>query len=323
MRTRSIALVAALSGVVGLGIGARAAAQTPPAGDARPDIEKAREHYKKATEALAIKDYAIAAREFGLAYQITKDPVLFFKIALAHDKAGDCEAALIYYGRYLREGNPSEADRADTEKRVDECKRKLGQTDGGGAAAGGGDAAAGGGAAAAGGGDAAAGGGAAAGGDAADVMAPDFDDAPPTPAPEDRPPTFVDGGTSWQRTAAWVSVGVAVAAATTGAVLGLSASSREEDIETLIDFRDPVDGRPRAFDGEVRRQYEDFVDEGENLERWAKIAWIGAGVSAATAVVFFLVDPGTEAGAERAPAAAAVTPVVTGDSVGFTAGWVF
>ena len=49
--------------------------------------------------AMAVEGAVLAAREFGVAYAITKDPVLFYKIAEAHDKSGNCEAAVIYYGQ--------------------------------------------------------------------------------------------------------------------------------------------------------------------------------------------------------------------------------
>jgi hypothetical protein len=117
-----------------------------------------------------------------------------------------------------------------------------------------------------------------------------------------------------------------VAAATTGAVLGLSASSREEDINTLIDFRDPVNGMPREYEGEVQRQYDNFHDEGEDLERYSAIAFGVAGVGAVAAVVFFIIDPGPGAGSgggDDLSYRPRVTPVVGDDTVGVSAGWRF
>ena len=285
-------------------------------GGAKPDYAKAKEHYGKATKALDAGEFAIAAREFGAAYQITKDPILFFKIALSYDKAGDCESALIYYGRYLKEGKPDDKARADAQTRVDACKATLGQTDGGD----GGD-----------GGDGTGGDGTGDGGTGGDGTGGDGtggdgawagDDAP---GPDTgKPPTFLDEGGTWKRTAAWVSVGIAVAAGTTAAVMGLTASSREEDIDGIIDFRDPGTNLPRGYEGEVRRQYEDWVDEGEKFEKYSLIGWGVAGAAAGAAVLFFVLESSGSSGeSSSALAPTGVTPVVAGDGLGLTAGWEF
>src|SRR6185369_14145213 len=46
---------------------------------------------------------------------------LFYKIGRANERAGKCDAALLYYARYLREGNPSEAFAATTRERITAC----------------------------------------------------------------------------------------------------------------------------------------------------------------------------------------------------------
>src|SRR6185503_16204530 len=79
-------------------------------------------------------------------------------------------------------------------------------------------------------------------------------EAPPKSLEEDEP--------SWQRTAAWSSVGIAIALATTGAVLGLSAASREEDVDNLIEFRD-AEGQPATYTGATRDRYNDLISEGD------------------------------------------------------------
>jgi hypothetical protein len=337
MRLASILLCACVAFFVA-GVGATPAARA----QSKPDYEKAKQHYIRATAALEQGDNTIAAREFGLAYEITKDPILFYKIALANERAGNCDAALVYYGRYLREARPGAAERADTERRIAACEAKVaseaaaagaGATDAAGSTTGAAGAATGG----------AAGGAAGTGGDTAQPVggadAPDTAPADGATAAGDAaaggaafdegaepPPTFVDEPVSWQRTMGWVSVGVALAAATTAGVLGLSASSREEDVDTLIDFRDPVTGEPRTFDGQVRTQYEEYVEEGEDLESYSRIAWGVAGAAAASAVVFFVIDAvaGSDAPAERsAGARPRVQPVVTAGGGGLVAGWVF
>jgi hypothetical protein len=266
----------------------------------KPDYDKARQHYTMAQQALGTGDYDIAAREFGRAYEITKDPILFFKIGLAHESAGNCEAAVIYFGRYLKEANPSAQDAAATQDRIELCKQKLG---------------------------------APAVGEAKpagttppppptvsapatdDSAAGELDDAPIAALPSG--PDFLDDEPSGVKTAAWISLGVAIAAATTGGVLGLSASSREEDLDTLLGFRDPTTGLPRAYEGEVRKQYEDLDDEGQRFETIASAAWGVAGAALATSVVLFVVDgAGTADGV-------AMTPRISADSVSFAASWEF
>ena len=47
-----------------------------------------------------------AAQSYGAAYDITHDPILFLKIGVANEKAGRCDTALIYFGRYIKEAKP-------------------------------------------------------------------------------------------------------------------------------------------------------------------------------------------------------------------------
>ena len=48
-------------------------------------------------------DNAGAAKEYQAAYDITKDPRVFFNIARAYEKSGDAKTALVYYHRYVDE----------------------------------------------------------------------------------------------------------------------------------------------------------------------------------------------------------------------------
>jgi hypothetical protein len=100
---------------------------------------------------------------------------------------------------------------------------------------------------------------------------------------------------------------------TTGTVLAMSASSRQEDIENLISYRSP-DGTPASFGGTVRERYDDLVAEGEQIAGFSKAAFVAAGLSAAAAVAFFLLQPDSE----RAPAAARITPQITAVGVAVT-----
>jgi hypothetical protein len=294
-----------------LALSGRGEAQTkktpPPAG--KPDYDKAREHYTKGTAALQARDFSSAAREFGAAYQITKDPVLFFKIAQAHDNASDCESALVYYGRYLKEANPSKEDQAVAEQRVMACTKKMGSAEQSGRTEQGVDRG----------------------------VQTDFgsdtgdsgsgDDLLPSPtethvdgaATQSTAGPLTDGEPSWQHTAAWVSVGVTVGAATVAAVLGLSAASREEDIDRLVT---PGSGGALTFEGSVREQYEAYINEGKDQQTYSFIAWGVAGAAAVAATVFFVLD--ASAGREKATGdGLSLVPMISSEAVGLSAGWGF
>ena len=86
-------LVAILFGLFMLCVAARSFAQPTP----EPDFSKAGELYKAASEAMTAGRFDDASRDFLAAYEITKDPVLFFKIGSAFESAGKCTDALVYY----------------------------------------------------------------------------------------------------------------------------------------------------------------------------------------------------------------------------------
>jgi hypothetical protein len=86
------------------------------------DLPAATELYQAAAKAMQDGRYADAARDFTAAYELTKDPVLFFKIASAHDKAGACDVAITYYKRYLDGAKPEAQHVELTNQRIDACK---------------------------------------------------------------------------------------------------------------------------------------------------------------------------------------------------------
>jgi hypothetical protein len=115
-----------------------------------------------------------------------------------------------------------------------------------------------------------------------------------------------------------------VALLTTGAVLGLSASSREEDLENLIGFRN-ASGDPARFEGNTQSRYEDLIAEGEDYSTFATVAFIGAGVAAVVATGFFVLDARSGGDANETGASSrSLIPVVTSDGgLGLAAGWEF
>src|SRR5262249_39449573 len=88
-----------LVGVVISLAGSAAAQPAPPV-----DYAHAAELYKAAEAEVAADKLDDAIRDYSAAYDITKDPVLFYKIGVANQRASKCEVALVYFGRYLREG---------------------------------------------------------------------------------------------------------------------------------------------------------------------------------------------------------------------------
>lgn len=266
----------------------------------QPDYKAARQHYMDATAAEKNGDYTTAAAGYAAAYDITKDPVLFYKIAHAYEKSGDNDAALVYYRRYVNEAKDAK-DRDQVTSHIKELE----------------------------------------GGDAivpppdgdGDVIPPDGDGDLIAPPPDgdgqpdgDQPPAFMDEPARWQRTAAWVSVGVAAVLLTSGAVLGESALSRQEDIARLTDYRN-TDGTPTTYANTVKSDYEDAADEGTTFEKYAIISFAGAGVAALAAGVFFYLDVSRPKGPERTtwihPYVTPGTNQAHDMTAGVVAGWEF
>src|SRR5687767_832836 len=105
-----------LAGVLaGVLVGSAAIAQTPA------DVDHAKDLYASARKALDEGRHADAIRDFGAAYEITKDAVMFYWIGNANERAGKCDVALTYYGRYLKEGQPSEQFLETVRQRVTAC----------------------------------------------------------------------------------------------------------------------------------------------------------------------------------------------------------
>jgi hypothetical protein len=111
------------------------------------------------------------------------------------------------------------------------------------------------------------------------------------PAPPEAPPAgFLDRTPPTKmRIVAWVGVAVTVAVLTAGAIFGLAAQSRADEItrrETFIDMM----GQPKTFTADEQTTYRNLRDEG-NLYNGLAIGFFS--VAAATAVattVLFVVD---------------------------------
>lgn len=277
-----------------------------------PDFAAAKVHYTNAENAANAGDWAVATKEYGIAYEITRDPVLFFKLGNAYLKSNDCSRAVDYFQRYLNEANPSQEFRDDASLRIKTCQGSSGLPT------------------------------TATRGEetkdssslksthTAEVIVPVNNSSATEQgrdeesvggwAPDDLgdQPVFLDEATTWQSTAAWGSVAVSVALLSAGTVLGLSAKSREEDIDNLISYRDP-NGEAAAFEGNVSQRHQELIDEGNKLNKMALVTFGLAGAGVVTAAVFFFLDPGSDAPED----ALTILPNVSGDSFGVKTGWSF
>jgi tetratricopeptide (TPR) repeat protein len=103
-------------------VAARSFAQPAEAPPTEPDFARATELYNAATQAMNEGRHDDAARYFLAAFEITSDPVLFFKIGSAFEKAGKCTEAVVYFERYLNEAKPAENFVVLTRERIDSCK---------------------------------------------------------------------------------------------------------------------------------------------------------------------------------------------------------
>ena len=181
-----------LFGLFVLCVAARSFAQPAPA-PAEPDFAKATELYNAATQAMTDHRFDEAARDFLAAYDITRDPVLFFKIGSAYEQDAKCSEALGYYQRYLDEAKPDDNFTKLTRERIAACKATLPQAEPG----------------------------------------PTGPSATPTTAPKPEPAAPPVAPPSKNKDRAWLLVGGSLAFITAGTVLAYSVRSSEQDIKDL------------------------------------------------------------------------------------------
>lgn len=322
MRVRALVSTVLLIGVFAGLFAPSARAQTKLTPE---QLDRARRHYLNALSAEKAGNIDEAVREFISAYEITKDPKLFYQIAHAYENGGRKEEALVFYRRYLNEASLSPQAREEIRDKITTLQGTPpppptpAPSTPPSAAPG-----------------------------ANDAILPPPDEPPhegkepvPPPAagpsgaaageppapPAEAPPTFLDEESGWRRTAGWISVGVAAAFLTTGAVLASSAASREEDVRRLLDYRDPTTGLPPRFQGTVAEDYADATEEGESFNTWSTVAFVGAGVAAGAAITFFVLDAVAKPnhsgdGAAPAPPVTLV-PHLGPNAAGVSAAWEF
>ncbi len=277
-----------LAGVMaGVLLGSAAVAQTPlPA-----DVERAKELYTVARKSLDDGRHADAIRDFGAAFDITKDPVMFYWIGNANERAGKCDVALIYYGRYLKEGKPSDAFLVTVRQRITAC---------GGDAEGAGSGSA----------LEPAGSGSAPAGSGANDPAGSGSAAIPDPVPVGSGSASADAAPLRAKDQGpWLLVGGSIAMLTVGVVLAYSANASENDISDLYVG---LEGNPPVFDSRTKQRYDDLLAEGERYERlsWASFA-LAAGLAGGAVIWFYM----SRDSGERA----VITPAVQKDGAGVSA----
>jgi hypothetical protein len=271
-------LIFGLGGVLG---GAPAHAQ---------DFAAAGQHFASAQDAQAQGQHELAAKEYQAAYDITHDPALLLNIGESWQRAGNGPKAVAGYKAYLA-AQPQAPDRAEIESRIQAIEAALADK--------------------------------APAADkptAADLKTPPDKGAAPTPpdkqgaapppqigkttAERPAPPpekkatkpeaeaaptvTPPEGPISGLRRAAWVGVAVSVALATAGAIVGMGAQNRADELRrrtTLL-----VGNQPPVYDAGQAEAYTTLMSEG-NAYNQAAIALLSvAGAAALTTAVLFIAD---------------------------------
>lgn len=303
----AVVAAAVLAGVLGATAGAQPA----------PDLERAKDLYRSAEAAMKEGRFDDAARDYGAAYESSKDPALFYKIGRANERAGRCDVAVIYYARYLQDGKPAAPFVQTTRERIRAC-----------------------------GGDAQPAGGAApsepgpvdGAGTGSTAPVPPASAPPASAPPASIPPATaaepevgIAGGDADSGSAAapapaalrlipnnrhkvaWLMTGGAVALVTLGSVLAYAANSSESDVRDLyVGFA----GQPATFDAQTRKRYDEIIGHGRRYQRLSWASFGLAGAAAAGAVVLFVIGARPES-----PKRARLTPIVTPTGAGVAVGF--
>jgi hypothetical protein len=284
------------------------------------DFEAAGKHFSAAQEAFGAKHFKTAAAEFEAAYGITKDPVLLYNVGESYEKAGDGHKAVANYKAYLKD-QPAAQDKAEVQRRIKTIEQKgyklasqsapgdnppatattapttppptlpstpppttpstppplkeppMTATTPPPATT-----------------------PPATPPPADTVMAPTPEPTPApapavTPAPAEQPPPGMldEGPSSKLRVAAWIGVAATLAVLTAGAIFGLSAESRADEINRRLSFVDTA-GQPHKFDQSMQSDLQSLKDDGNLYNGLAIGFYTVAAVSAVATVTMFIVD---------------------------------
>jgi hypothetical protein len=136
------------------------------------------------------------------------------------------------------------------------------------------------------------------------------------------PPGLIDEGpTTKLRVGAWIGVAATLAVLTAGAIFGLSAESRADEINRRLSFVD-TNGQPHKFDQSAASDLKQLNDDG-NLYNGLAIGFYSvAAVSAVVTVTLFIVDA-KRGKPEKKQAKWHLAPVVGKNAGGFALGGSF
>ncbi|HEX2571517.1 MAG TPA: hypothetical protein VH877_18295 [Polyangia bacterium] len=194
---------------------------------------------------------ARAATEYEEAFRLSNDAVYLRKSGDCYDLAGQGTEAVLWYRRYL-DAATSASDRGEVERRIAELEQKGGA------------------------------------GGAVQGTAPGGTITPPPPPP--KPAAQGLEKPSKLKLAAWGTLAATIALGTGGAVMGLAAQSRSDEVERRLRTLDPTTQRPPVLTPTLRDQLATLEREGRNYQAAAIALWSAAGASAITTIVLFATD---------------------------------
>lgn len=108
-----------LGTVVVLASGSRVCAQGPAAPD-----EAARQHFQSGRLHYDDGEYEAALREFESAYERSHHPELLFNLYLTTERLGQLDASIQYLERFLAEGQPSDEQREQLTRRLENMRER-------------------------------------------------------------------------------------------------------------------------------------------------------------------------------------------------------
>jgi hypothetical protein len=150
--------------------------------------------------------------------------------------------------------------------------------------------------------------------------------APPAPEPAavpqaTPPPGLLDEGpTTKLRVAAWIGVAATLAILTAGAIFGLSAESRADEINRRLSFVD-TNNQPHKFDQSTQSDLQSLTSDGHLYNGLAIGFYSAAAASAVATVTMFIVD--AKRGKPHKEHAWHVAPVAGKNGAGFALGGSF
>ena len=93
-------------------------ASSPSSASSGGDTSGAGALFERGLAAYAAGDFGEAARLLSEADALVPSPELAYNLGRVYERMGETENAIAMFRRYLRDGSPSEADRADVDARI-------------------------------------------------------------------------------------------------------------------------------------------------------------------------------------------------------------